>query len=401
MADASFNSTVANNAELAERMASITEELEDIVQISNGQKPFKSAIISRNEIMSMISGEKKHGDVTGADAFRMIVVKNLLQGRLLSVAYKLGKSIVESLDIRSEKDIVECVGEFGIKVKVKNIGPDKVLIEQNSGITAKGVTGGSVPICYFEAGMYSGLLENMFHKKMDIIETKCACKGDKFCQFEIYDPDSKHANMRHIYPVDMYAGGNLKLLTSLAAHSVAAIENAIILEKTRKQVVIDGLTEVFNRRYFESMIDVELKRAQRYKMPISLFMLDVDDFKKINDKYGHQCGDEVLKIVASTLVGNVRNIDVVSRYGGDEFAIILPQTDEQGARVVAERIIKNISNIKGSSGQKSIKITISIGGVSIRKPKPQCKIADIVRNADESLFKAKIAGKNKVELVWE
>ena len=147
----------------------------------------------------------------------------------------------------------------------------------------------------------------------------------------------------------------------------------------------------------------EIERANRYQVPLSLLMIDIDNFKLVNDMLGHPQGDAVLKIIAKLIKKEVRAIDLVGRYGGEEFIVLLPETgygDEagatSGARVVAERIRKAVDDeFRGL--QKPLNLTVSVGVAGRRFPEDRASdYHDLVRLADEQLYRAKTAGKNKV-----
>ena len=157
----------------------------------------------------------------------------------------------------------------------------------------------------------------------------------------------------------------------------------------------DGLTNLFNRRYMDEKLSEETDRAVRYKRPLSLIMVDIDLFKKINDAYGHQKGDEVLATVARILKVTSRNMDILCRYGGEEMAFILPETSPDQAMIMADMCRQRIDdNVVKETG---VKVTISLGiaGVSARCNSPE----DLIAAADRALYRAKENGRNRVE--WE
>jgi diguanylate cyclase (GGDEF)-like protein len=166
--------------------------------------------------------------------------------------------------------------------------------------------------------------------------------------------------------------------------------------------VTDGLTGLFNRRYFQKRLAEEFQRALRYVDPVSLMMLDIDHFKKVNDTFGHPFGDLVLKGTAELVRGTVRDPDICSRFGGEEFAIILPKTHLAGALVVAERIWRELGAKRypldekaqeASGGRKELEVTASIG-LAFFPSKDITSPDHLVKYADEALYRAKREGRN-------
>ena len=155
----------------------------------------------------------------------------------------------------------------------------------------------------------------------------------------------------------------------------------------------DALTRLYNRRHFENNFEREFARSKRYGSPLSVAIIDIDFFKKINDTYGHLCGDYVLKEVAYNMVNNFRQTDFVFRYGGEEFAVILTETPDENAKVPLERLRKLIENTKFSFNGENIKVTVSIGVSS----NINCDNAwNMFEVADKALYEAKGAGRNQV-----
>lgn len=170
-------------------------------------------------------------------------------------------------------------------------------------------------------------------------------------------------------------------------------------EKRYKELSqIDSLTGIYNRRQFFILAEKEVKKAFRYKRPLSVLMLDLDYFKKINDTYGHAVGDKVLQLTAKTVTQNLRSVDIFGRYGGEEFAIILPETNRLDALKVAERIRGNIEKTPFEVGDNVIiNITVSLGICS--EPVKKDDIATLnklIDWADQALYDAKKSGRNRV-----
>jgi len=158
----------------------------------------------------------------------------------------------------------------------------------------------------------------------------------------------------------------------------------------------DHLTGLFNRRYLMDILDKELQRCIRKSGCLSLIILDIDHFKKVNDTFGHQQGDEVLKIVSKALQKELRNYDIAARYGGEEFVAVLPEANPKEAIFVAERIRSAMPEIKFSGDMANHTITVSLGVASF--PCPNCNSVDeFIKLADDALYRAKTNGRNRVE----
>ena len=163
-------------------------------------------------------------------------------------------------------------------------------------------------------------------------------------------------------------------------------------ERTQKRALTDGLTGLFNRAYFETELRREVQRARRQALKLSLVMLDLDDFKALNDSRGHAAGDRVLIRVAATVGASLRQMDICARYGGEEFAILLPDTDREGARVVAERIRRRIEDQLGR--RRGLATTVS-GGVATF-PDDALDPPRMLQEVDRLLYRAKAEGKNRI-----
>lgn len=165
------------------------------------------------------------------------------------------------------------------------------------------------------------------------------------------------------------------------------VKNIILQELAIK----DGLTNLYNHKHIHEMLDLNIKLSKRYCRPLSVIMFDIDNFKMVNDTFGHQFGDEVLSQVAQIIKKTARNTDIIGRYGGEEFIVILPETDDREALILAERIRKEIQNNKF---RNDVSITIS-GGVSLLEEDSE----QVIYDADKLLYKSKHTGKNKIEYI--
>ncbi len=186
-----------------------------------------------------------------------------------------------------------------------------------------------------------------------------------------------------------------RVLESIGLQVAAALQNAHLYE----MAMVDGLTGLFVRRYFDARIDEELERARRYKTGFSVVMIDVDDFKSLNDTHGHLVGDRVLRAVASLVKSNMRGVDTAARYGGEEIALILPRTEMLSAYNQAERIRTAIAEHRIATDNGVISVTASFG-IAAYPESGATSAEDVVRRADRALYRAKKTGKNRVELFW-
>jgi diguanylate cyclase (GGDEF)-like protein len=188
-----------------------------------------------------------------------------------------------------------------------------------------------------------------------------------------------------------------ELLEYLAGQAIVSIENASLHETVGRQAVTDELTGLANARAFRSILDREIERSRRFQSPLGLVMLDLDNFKQVNDRHGHQQGDEVLASVAAVLRDFSRDIDAPARYGGEELAVVLPQTDSEGAALLAERMREAVERLRVPSvnGDGSLRVTASFGVASV--PESAAGREELVAAADAALYRAKRGGKNRVE----
>ena len=182
---------------------------------------------------------------------------------------------------------------------------------------------------------------------------------------------------------------------ALAGQGAVAIENARLHRLIQKQARTDGLTSLANHREFQEQLAHEVERAQRFGVPVGLVLLDLDDFKMINDRYGHLAGDNVLKAVSGALRGAIRDIDQASRYGGEEFAVILPHTTVEGGARLAERLRQAIAErVANAPDGRQIRITASFGVAGL--PAHAATQVELIATADAALYRAKQSGKNRV-----
>jgi diguanylate cyclase (GGDEF)-like protein len=184
------------------------------------------------------------------------------------------------------------------------------------------------------------------------------------------------------------------LAQSLAAQASVALENARLHGIVQRQAITDELTQLSNRRYFMETLETELRRAERFDEPLALVFADLDDFKRVNDRFGHQVGDDVLRAFADVVRRRVREIDLGARLGGEEFAVLLPETDLGGAEALAESLRNAVASLVVKvDSDRSVSVTASFGVAAY----PQTHSADeLMTAADLALYRAKREGKNRV-----
>jgi diguanylate cyclase (GGDEF)-like protein len=191
---------------------------------------------------------------------------------------------------------------------------------------------------------------------------------------------------------DAFRDGDLQSLESVADICATAIQNAHYVERVKQLAYLDGLTGIFNRRFFELRFIEEIERARRYNTAMAVIMTDIDLFKRLNDEFGHVLGDEVLRQVSSLFHQQLRKIDVVCRYGGEEFGILLTQTDAHHALNVAEKLRKLVASWQFPGVARTV--TISAGAAAF--PDHGTTRDELVKAADAALYAAKQAGRNRV-----
>ncbi|HEX6305708.1 MAG TPA: diguanylate cyclase [Anaerolineales bacterium] len=183
-------------------------------------------------------------------------------------------------------------------------------------------------------------------------------------------------------------------LESLAGHAALALSNALNFGEVEQASITDYVTGTFNHRYFQQMLRREISRAQRYGHPVSILMIDLDNFKLVNDTHGHPFGDRLLYVLAERIKADLRGVDVLARYGGEEFAIILPGTALRSLRAVGERLRKTVAARPFRINGKELPITISVGGVTF--PDNAREAHQLVECADQAMYRAKQNGRNCV-----
>jgi two-component system cell cycle response regulator len=272
--------------------------------------------------------------------------------------------IYHSVPIKGERKLFDLGGTFL-----------KMVIENKSPIHMSDVTGYPIPILPFKPSDAASLLAipMLYENRLLGIFVMLSDRKDYLDTFQ----------------VDM-----LKVMCNQAATCIA---NARLHREIEAMATTDGLTGLLNHRVFQEKLSAELKRQNRISGPVSLILTDIDHFKKVNDTYGHPVGDLVLKGVSKIIRETLRDIDIPTRYGGEEFAVLLPGTDSAGAKHMAERLRKAVMDKRFSADSRSFGVTISLG---IATSPADAKAKDVLlEKADQALYEAKHGGRNR-SVVW-
>jgi diguanylate cyclase (GGDEF)-like protein len=211
--------------------------------------------------------------------------------------------------------------------------------------------------------------------------------------YDIFPLKSKERTLGYL----IYKGipdGDKEKFVILAHQFALALRRIRLYQDIERMAITDSLTEVHTRRYFVERFEEEIARAALRKTPLSILMLDVDHFKHFNDQYGHMTGDRILKTMGQILKDNIREIDIAGRFGGEEFCIVLPETDLEGAILAGERIRKATESTDIQAYDHKVKISLS-GGVAIF-PEDGQTVDDLIDKADWALYRAKTLGRNKI-----
>lgn len=190
--------------------------------------------------------------------------------------------------------------------------------------------------------------------------------------------------------------GERSLAEIMSQEAAKAISNSLAYIKIKELAITDGLTGLYNYRYFHERLSEALARSKRFPENVSLILVDVDKFKQLNDTYGHQVGDMVLKSLAQAISEELRRIDILARYGGDEFAIILPHTSENGAKRVAEKIRQKAKGMLLRFKGQEIRVTLTMGISTYAENSSTSTKDSLIEKADRALYEAKRLGRNRV-----
>ena len=314
---------------------------------------------------------------------------NQERARLQDAMRRIGETFAANLDREGLLEIV-------VRTAVDGVGADagRASVRPNASAPLEQVA---------LTGSVDGLEEAVRAAEAKVLETGEPCEATVDGVAALSHPmrrgDDVHARVSGVVSVAARALTNnmaeRELFHYLAEQAAVSIENVGLHETVERQAVTDELTGLFNRRRFQEAMATEVERSKRFGQPVGLVLLDLDDFKTVNDTYGHQQGDLVLREVARVLRETSREIDEPARYGGEELAVVLPGTDLEGAYNLAERVRAGIEELALPllDGEGTLAVTASFGVATL--PGSADDMRELVAAADEALYRAKRAGKNR------
>ena len=300
------------------------------------------------------------------------------------IAEVLKARVCSLMLLDSEEEILSIKAAVGLDEAI--IRTTKIQLGQSiSGWVAQ--RGKSVLVTDIENDMQFGRANLPKYETKSLLSIPLKSKGTVLGVINVADrKSSKQANI--------FTEEDLRFLGIVCSYAAIAIENAQLYGEVKKLAITDGLTNLFNHRYFQTQLSQEVLRVQRYLHPLSLIMFDIDSFKQFNDTFGHPMGDMVLMQIGRTIRKTVRKVDIACRYGGEEFAVIFPETGMKEATVAAEKIRQAIEKLRFETGKgRKKRMTISGGVATFKKGMSK---ESLVEAADDSLYKAKSTGKNKI-----
>jgi diguanylate cyclase (GGDEF)-like protein len=301
---------------------------------------------------------------------------NQERARLQDAMRRIGETFASNLDREGLLEIV-------VRTAVDGVGADagRASVRPNASAPLEQVA---------LTGSVDGLEEAVRAAEAKVLET-----GEP-CEATVDGVDARVSGVVSVARRDRpFSVAERELFHYLAEQAAVSIENVGLHETVERQAVTDELTGLFNRRRFQEAMATEVERSKRFGQPVGLVLLDLDDFKAVNDTYGHQQGDLVLREVARVLRETSREIDEPARYGGEELAVVLPGTDLEGAYNLAERVRAGIEELALPllDGEGALRVTASFGVATL--PGSADDMRELVAAADEALYRAKRAGKNR------
>ena len=334
------------------------ERFSATVELARTLTPIRSYEVLLQSIMS------KSAELIRAERGSLMLLDSETDALLLEVQKGVIEGLAEKMRIPKGQGIAGKVAELGEPLLVENVEIDPRILQKNRD--------------HYKTRSFLSVPLKIGDRTIGVLNLSDKISGEVFTE------------------------DDLQLLQSFASQAVVVLERNVLYSQTerlKKLSITDPLTGLLNRRYFQERLEEEIARSSRHGRQMSLMMLDIDGFKTFNDSFGHPAGDKLLKLVSDAIMDSVRSMDIVARFGGDEFLVLLPETDSGLATHIAERIRQQVSQVAliGETGREDglPVITISIGIASY--PQNGHTLEMIVEQVDRALYQAKMKGKNRIQ----
>lgn len=305
--------------------------------------------------------------------------------------YLAAKRFSQDLGLHSIQALKDWFREMELGELEVELDEERVLVKLTHCLSCQRLAATGTPLCDLERGIVDGVLETITGTEVLTKETLCWGLGDTVCQFEGYSGPQ----VGYLYRENgFHPDAQRRLLAQLADQADVALENLRLLDERKAHEVRDPLTGLYNFRYLRERAAFELERAKRYGRRVAFAMLDLDDFGVVNDEVGREGGDEVLCHWAAALTAQVRSCDLVCRYGADEFLLVLPETADQQADAVLERLLATMRELAVEVGGRSYALSASAGVATY--PEDGQLPEELVAKAATTMYTVRASGPGRV-----
>jgi len=305
--------------------------------------------------------------------------------------YLASKRFSSELGIHSIQGLKDWFRDMRLGELEVELDEERVLVKLGHCLSCQRLPAGGTAVCDFERGLVDGVLEGITGREVVTKETLCWGLGDTVCQFEGYSGEQAG----YLYRENgFHPDAQRRLLTQLADQSEVALDNLRLINERREHETHDPLTGLVNFRQLRERAAFELARAERHGRTVAFVMLDLDDFRTVNEEAGREGGDEVLCHWAAALTAQLRSCDLVCRYGADEFLLVLPETAEQQADAALERVLGTMQQLAVETGGRTFALTACAGVASF--PDDGRTVEDLVAKAATTMYTARAAGPGRI-----
>jgi diguanylate cyclase (GGDEF)-like protein len=337
---------------------------------------------------------------TPADAAAPATLLRLLQFAILPeilgasagpAIYLASKRFSRDLDIRSIQGLKDWFLEMRLGELEVEVDEERVLVKLSRCLSCQRLPANGTAVCDLERGIVDGVLETITGTEVFTKETLCWGLGDTVCQFEGYSGEQ----VGYLYHENgFHPETQRRLLGQLADQAEVALDNLRLVNERHERETHDQLTGLFNFRHLRERAAFELARAERYGRKVAFAMLDLDDFRSVNEKAGREGGDDVLCHWAAALTAQLRTCDLVCRYGADEFLLVLPETAQQQADAALERVLNGMQQLAVETGGHAFALTASAGVAMY--PDDGTTAEELVAKAATTMYTARAGGEGRI-----